>query len=541
METKRKFFAFLKQFGMEILGSIFVAFGIYNFAVNANNTIQEYFIKRTFPEVAIAYYSSIDECLDAIKKGQADCTTINGLRVDSILKNSKYDSLESTILPVPDDHCFGVQFGNEGLLKVINKGLSCIPEQTLLNNAYKYSVNLYKYTFVDFLKSNVIPITIVLIIIVSIIFHFMANDNRRKEAYLDRETKKNEELKKLHREQETQLIEIKLLNAALEQSRKNIEKYINDMIRYASSGDDPDSVLHQLLDYLGRNTGGDRIYIFEVNNNGNYANTYEWCKKGVSAQIDNLQDVPSEAIDHWIRLFRQSKAVVITDLEKDKIAYPALYDVLKPQDIHSLVAVPIVINREIIGLLGVDNPPKESLDTVSEFLFLVEFIFSQMIRMRNNNRSIQESAYHDQLTGCPNRKALVNTFNKNYNEDASCCVVACDMNGLKQVNDGQGHEAGDKFICRTADTLGDVFGAENVYRMGGDEFTIILFGKTKAEFDSLIEQCKLQIGTTASIGYTYVEKSNLSLDDIMRQADMAMYKEKDRFYQNKGVRRHQTL
>lgn len=509
------------------------------FAINKNNSMQEDFIKSHFPDSHIIYYNSIEACLTAIKKGYADCTTINGLRVGNILRNSKFDSLEFQTLPIKDERSFGIEIGNEGLLKIINKGITCLGGQYILNTAYQYTSSLYKYSFADFIKSNVILFAIVLIIIAGIIFYFMANDNRKKKAYLALETKKNEELKVLHREQQTQLIEIKLLNAALEQSRKNIEKYINDMMRYASSGDDPDSVLKQLLDYLGRNTDGDRIYIFEENENGNFDNTYEWCKNNVAPQIDTLQDVPSSVIDHWLLLFRQSKAVIIRDLEKEKVVYPMMYEILNAQNVTSLVTVPIIINKNIIGFLGVDNPPKESIDTISEFLFLVEFIFSQMIRMRNNTRAIQESAMHDQLTGCQNRKALVNKFNKNSREDISCCIVACDMNGLKQVNDGQGHDAGDKFICRTADTLGDIFGAENVYRIGGDEFTILLFGKTKEEFDALIEQSKLQIGTTASIGYTYIEKLNLSLEEIMRIADMEMYKEKDRFYQKKRVRRNQ--
>ena len=47
------------------------------------------------------------------------------------------------------------------------------------------------------------------------------------------------------------------------------------------------------------------------------------------------------------------------------------------------------------------------------------------------------------------------------------------MNGLKQVNDTQGHEAGDKYICDTADILKECFGEEYVYRLGGDEFAIV--------------------------------------------------------------------
>lgn len=72
----------------------------------------------------------------------------------------------------------------------------------------------------------------------------------------------------------------------------NYNKFIADMIRYASSADTPESSLEQILEYIGKNLHSSRAYIFEDNKDGTYNNTYEWVGEGVTAEKENLQNVP---------------------------------------------------------------------------------------------------------------------------------------------------------------------------------------------------------------------------------------------------------
>ena len=66
---------------------------VTDFAVNKNNRMQYYYVKTNFPDAKITFYSTIYECLDAVLAGEANCTTLNGLRANEILKNSKYKAL----------------------------------------------------------------------------------------------------------------------------------------------------------------------------------------------------------------------------------------------------------------------------------------------------------------------------------------------------------------------------------------------------------------------------------------------------------------
>ncbi len=78
------------------------------FAVNENNRMQYYFIKSHYPDAEIIFFSSIDECLRAVGEGTVGCTTLNGLRANDILRNSRYSDLSLLQTAYNDDRCFGV-------------------------------------------------------------------------------------------------------------------------------------------------------------------------------------------------------------------------------------------------------------------------------------------------------------------------------------------------------------------------------------------------------------------------------------------------
>ena len=83
----------------------------------------------------------------------------------------------------------------------------------------------------------------------------------------------------------------------------NHEEFITEMIRYASSAESPDRIINQILQYICQNLRSDRAYIFEDNLDGTYSNTYEYCREGVSAEIENLQNVPYDGmLEAWFRI-----------------------------------------------------------------------------------------------------------------------------------------------------------------------------------------------------------------------------------------------
>ena len=181
----------------------------------------------------------------------------------------------------------------------------------------------------------------------------------------------------------------------------------------------------------------------------------------------------------------------------------------------------------------------------------VENINKKLTKLRGEIRRYMvyahEQASIDRLTHVGNRNAYAETVNK-VNEQIKngtlkeLVVGIYDANGLKGVNDSTGHEFGDHLLKISAKIIQNVFGSENTYRIGGDEFVIIYFGKLD-EFHQLDMQCQRRIDEfnqtntdmpfilSLSLGVaTYEVGQDLELLDVFRKADKAMYENKKEFY-----------
>ena len=152
---------------------------ILNFAVNENNRMQYYYIHTNFPDADITYYPDIDSCLMAVLRGEVGATTLNGLRANEILKNSRYRGLYLKQLSQTDDRCFGVKIGNEGLLKFINHGIKYLGREYPQDIASNYVGELYSYSFADLIRDNSGLFLALLLFIAVIIIIFIVRDLKR--------------------------------------------------------------------------------------------------------------------------------------------------------------------------------------------------------------------------------------------------------------------------------------------------------------------------------------------------------------------------
>ena len=158
------------------------------FAVNENNRMQYYYIRTYYPDAKIDFYPSIDACLEAVLSNKAGATTLNGLRANDVLKNSKYKDLSLRQTNHNDDRCFGVKIGNEGLLKLINRGINVLGEDYIQSLAYHYTDGLYSYTTLDMIKDNMAIFGTALMLLAGLIIFFLVHDSRRtKKEMKDKE------------------------------------------------------------------------------------------------------------------------------------------------------------------------------------------------------------------------------------------------------------------------------------------------------------------------------------------------------------------
>ena len=152
---------------------------ISHFAVNENNRMQYYYVRTHFPDAQITFYPSANDCLDAVVAGQEDATTLNGLRANDMLKNTRYESLSLLQLSQSDDRCYGVAMGNEGLLKLLNRGINVLGIDYGQNQAYRYANGLYSYSFFDLVRQHLGIFILGILAIATVIISLLIRDNRR--------------------------------------------------------------------------------------------------------------------------------------------------------------------------------------------------------------------------------------------------------------------------------------------------------------------------------------------------------------------------
>ena len=122
--------------------------------------------------------------------------------------------------------------------------------------------------------------------------------------------------------------------------------------------------INNLLEKIGHFTKADRAYIVDEKD-GCYYNTYEWCNEGIEPQINQLQNLRAEDMPYWIPKLSSGESIFIEDLENVKETMPVEYEILKPQNIHTLIVFPIILSNTLKGFIGVDNPNiKDAKDVI---------------------------------------------------------------------------------------------------------------------------------------------------------------------------------
>ncbi|MBE6127112.1 MAG: GGDEF domain-containing protein [Erysipelotrichaceae bacterium] len=146
--------------------------------------------------------------------------------------------------------------------------------------------------------------------------------------------------------------------------------------------------------------------------------------------------------------------------------------------------------------------------------------------------SILQLTTKDALTGLLNRQAYYSFVRKNSKDITA--IVSIDMNGLKTINDNQGHLAGDEALttlalCFTKATKNKQY----VYRIGGDEFVIVCKKTSKADLKLMIKSIKENVAETeysCSIGYSFAFNGEKTPEEMAKESDAMMYAHKAKFY-----------
>ncbi len=329
------------------------------------------------------------------------------------------------------------------------------------------------------------------------------------------------------KEQNEELLQLETSRAQLAE-KLEIATVLNRCVeKLSGSGHDLNKATHELLGVINDYFCADRSYVFELDTARDVAvNTHEFVRDGVSAEKDNLREVPMKVISSWMEAFERKGIYFMENVEQVKGAEQ--YNELKRQSVQSLLAVPLQRGERIIGFLGVDNPRAHSQDPT--LLSSIQFFVTNSLEQKKVQEKLYRLSYQDTLTGLDNRNRYMELLEAGKGltlEQAG--GIYMDLNGLKHCNDRLGHAAGDALICRAADALNEVFPGE-ACRIGGDEFVVVCCPVTQERFEQQVADLRAALArrdVDAAVGSVW-EPVVEDMDAFLREADDRMYREKEK-------------
>ena len=254
--------------------------------------------------------------------------------------------------------------------------------------------------------------------------------------------------------------------------------------------------------------------------------------------VDGFYDIA----DSWKDLIAGSNCLVVKDepdMEVVKERNPVWYESFTSAHGKNIILFPLKFRDKLLGYIWAMNYDARKATSIKETFETTASILASAI---NNNLlmdRLKVLSSKDILTGVMNRNEMNNYVDKICMENTvsgnSVGVIFADLNGLKRVNDQYGHNEGDILLKNAAKVLEEVFDTAEIYRAGGDEFTIIVTGITEEELNKRVEDIRRVSQkyehVCFAIGQCY-DDNRSNVRQALKIADERMYEDKRQFYEN---------
>ena len=258
--------------------------------------------------------------------------------------------------------------------------------------------------------------------------------------------------------------------------------------------------------------------------------------------IELEEVLPYELVKTWEDLLRESNAIIIKDeqdLDYLAIRNPEWAESLRTHKISSLIMLPLYQNREIFGYIHLSSFDTSKVVELKEIMELISFFLGTEISNRLLHERMEMMLRTDVLTGANNRYAMLQRISEI--DGRPFGVISLDLNGLKRVNDEQGHDAGDRLLVQASEVLSKVFYQEDIFRTGGDEFVVISADIKKEVFERKLARLRRDADKNVDVSFSmgsYWSDGSVPAHKAFRIADDNMYKDKKEFYvRNPHLRR----
>lgn len=305
------------------------------------------------------------------------------------------------------------------------------------------------------------------------------------------------------------------------------EVEVNDAMAAALAAPTPDEGIMQLLTKAGEFLEAEKVCVFEEQPDGTVKNTYEWCAPGIMPAKDRYQKVSMDMARPLYDRFGPDQIAIIDDVEKVSRTYGFSAAAFRP-GLKTVISGHLVSGGKSLGYTEVVNPSERTRKEASPLLATLTRFLTSLLRSRDTICRLDHMSHRDQLTGLMNRWSFME-YVHHLKPGQKAAFLFGDMNGLKKVNDSQGHEAGDRALIALGRAMEQVTGPGRAFRMGGDEFIMVLEDEKVDRAEEIMKELKETLrrqGLGLALGCARRTAPVIDIDGLISEMDEKMYEDK---------------
>ena len=262
---------------------------------------------------------------------------------------------------------------------------------------------------------------------------------------------------------------------------------------------------------------------------------------GLLPMENYVDDEFYDIAESWVGTIAGSNCLIAKDNDDMQIIKernPLWYESLTGAGAYNIVLFPLKSRNQLLGFMWALNFDSARAVKIKETLEVTTFILGSELGNYLLLDRLKTLSSKDMLTGVMNRNEMNNVVDKlchGEKEGESVGVIFADLNGLKAVNDIEGHSAGDLLLKNAAAVLRQFFSDEEIFRAGGDEFSLIVTGVTEEELNKKIEDIRSACERYDKLSFALggcVEKNSSNVRLALRCADERMYEDKKKHYED---------
>ncbi len=317
------------------------------------------------------------------------------------------------------------------------------------------------------------------------------------------------------------------------------EAEVNDTIAVGMREQDPNIGINKMIKKVGSSLDAARVLLFEPREDGRLRCTYEWNAEGQVPAIDRLKDVSIREVLPFHKQFSVHPVIMIQDWEEWTVAsgWDNRNFVLNGAD--NVISGHMVMSGNTVGYTLMIGANERAFSSGRNLLLTLLRFLAIMLRNRDTIKTLQQSGSKDIMTGAGNRRAFLQKI-EDMPDGKTLTFVFGDVNGLKRMNDVEGHLAGDRLLQDASGVMLRRGDAEHVFRMGGDEFLYLAENTDEEHARRLMKDLRRDYDRekiSMALGCVTVRTPIENIDEVLMDVDSEMYLDKEK---QKQVRRRKT-